>query len=190
MPPKEKLTDKAILHDIRDSIRHPNEPTEKSYKKQCIVSAIHAFFVLGSFIFGIRIGGIVLLSYLGIVLLYSLARFILRRARIGRVHMDCYETALATLSHKEEQIYMKTEPSHNPKSVRSRRVQITLRILHFEGGKSFTLPRRNYRWSHEFQLSDSFIYEGIHRGDKMLTITEKESGEIVMVYPTAYFDRK
>ena len=186
MPEKEKLTEKAILCDIRYSIRHPNEPTEAEYKRQDVIGWILLILTLASFLLGIRVGVTVLFSVLGGGVLYTAICFILRCRQQKRIQIDQYEIAPLVLSHKEEESYTRIRDTGKQR----RRELITLYMLHFEGGKSYTLPKRNYKWSHEFQLSDRFVYEMVHRGDRMIAVTEKESGEIAMVYPTVYFDYK
>ena len=39
-------------------------------------------------------------------------------------------------------------------------------------------------------MSDNFIYKNTHFGDIFWTVTEKNTGKIVVAYPTEYFEYK
>ena len=63
-------------------------------------------------------------------------------------------------------------------------------IMRFENGKSWNIPKDNYTWSGEHPMSDRTLYQSTHPRDLFLTVTKKDTGEIVMAYPTEYFEYK
>ena len=62
--------------------------------------------------------------------------------------------------------------------------------MFFDNGKTWNIPKNNYAWSGEFPMSDDFIYKNTHFGDIFWTVTEKNTGKIVVAYPAEYFEYK
>ena len=185
MPAKERLTEKAILHDILYDIKNPNDPGKAVYILRNVIGTGLLLLSMASFFLGKRVGGITVLCSLAVVVSYGIAILVIRKRRQKAVRIENYEIGLSVLSHKERERYAEFNKDRSIQTT-----YIIRHLLHFEDGRSFLIPESNYTWSQEYLLSDYHIYENVHRGDSLLTVTEKKTGRIAMVYLPAHFDYK
>ena len=186
MPKKEIVTLKEIERDIIHSLKKAPEISESTYKKWAI-----PFGILGG-VFGIltliqpKIGmtGLLILLMVGIVGI--VIETVLFRYKIKSVCIEDYKIESAVLSHVEEEHY-KVKGA----GVKTRHSRLaSVYTLHFENGRSLRLPKDNYSWSQERLMSDFAIYQSSHRGDPFIIVVKKDSEEIVMAYPTDFFEYK
>ena len=190
MEEREKLTPERIRQDIIYSIKHPLDEKKDDYKKGKIIAGI---------VFGIAMAGVLIIAFLQwnpwiiygffiVLIAFGITEAIVlsvrRHRKVKRICMDGYEFAVEKLSHVEkEQYYIKATRYSSGRTV----INYT---LHFENDKPWRIPERICVWSRERMLSDWYVYENAHRGDSFVTVTEKETGEIVMAYSLEWVDAK
>ena len=68
--------------------------------------------------------------------------------------------------------------------------QIDNYIVRLENEKSWRIPKELYRWNERLRKHDSDIYHTTHRGDTLIVVTKKDTGEIVVAYHTDIFEYK
>ncbi len=182
MSQKETLTLERIREDIIYSIKHPLEETKDDYKKGNIIAGIVSGIAMaGVFItaFLLRYPWIIygfFIALLAWVVIESIVLSVRRHLKVKQINTDDYEIATEKLSHVEKEQYYIKGTRHSPGRT------VINYTLHFENDKPWRIPGRICVWSKERMLSDWYVYENAHRGDTFVTVTERETGKIVMAY--------
>ena len=180
---KQILTNAEIKKDLIHAMRHPPRISEADYKKGTLPAILMAcfLFVMGfvypQFIPWFLLGVIAFL--VGATVFHGI-RF---RYRIKRVTIEDYEITTETV-HSIDEEHFRTEK--NGKYGRSE--QIDNYSIRFENGKIWRIPKECYAWHERLRRGDRGIYQSTHRDDRMIVLTRKKDGEIVMAYHTELFE--
>ena len=182
MAEKQILTDREIEKDIAAAIRYPAEMTEDSYRRQNPVAIVIAMI---AFVVELIKPQLILWTLLGVVvclIAWAVARYFGLKYKARQVSIDGYEITVQTLHSKDcERYFMRG-------SGRYGRVKTVYNYTwRFENGQSWRLPQRIYLWSDLYSMAHARVHESIHRGDAVLVVTKKESGDVVMAYPAEIF---
>ncbi len=180
---KEIVTKKQIEADIQNSLQEVQRMTLATYKKWTIPAVIIALALAGISIVSPKIGmwGLVGVLVFGIVM--GIAEHLLLLRKRKNVSMDDYEITSEPLSDKWNEVYSK-------RIARRRRKSINSFFLRFESDKIWLIPENNYEWIAEGGMSDFYIYQNVHREDTFIVVKSKDTGEIAMAYPAAFFEYK
>ncbi len=182
---KEKLTDAVIEKDIINFLKQPDKMSEDSFNKRQIPAAIIGIVigVLSLIFFEYIIWGLLLLLvYIAAALAFNYLRF---KFQAKRVKICDYEIKTETLSHVCYETY------HITRGAKRRRGEtVHIHTLHFENGKSWSIPENNYSWSVERQMSAFSVYESTQSGDTFIVVTKKSTGKVFVAYNTKFFEYK
>ena len=187
MAKKQIITSVEMEKDIVDEIKNPPIELEKSYKRFTIPAIIIAILLVAiEFVYPIFI--LWFLLALIVFLIYSAIFNHLRlKNQIKNVTINDYIITTEVVHSTAEEHY-KAETGG---SIRHRRTeQINNYIVRFENGKSWRIPKELYRWNERLRKHDSDIYHTTHRGDTLIVVTKKDTGEIVVAYHTDIFEYK
>lgn len=185
MAKKQILTNVEIEKDIVDAIKNPPKESEAYYKKLTIPAIIIAVilvvieFIYPIFILWLLLGMIVFLICAGIFHHFRL------KNQIKNVTINDYIITTEVVHSTAEEHY-KAETGGK----RRRTEQIDNYIVRFENGKSWRIPKELYRWNERLRMQDLGIYRTTHRGDALIVVTKKDTGDIVVAYNTDIFEYK
>ena len=185
------MTNAEIEKDIVDALKNPPEQSEESYKslenKESTSDIIIPICLVAiGFIYPISIPWI-LLGLIVFLIGYRLFDHFLLKNQIKNVTIDDYDITIDVVSSTDEEHYMVTIDS----SVVRRCIdEVHNYIIHFENGKSWRVPKELYGGKDRLWMQDRGIYNSTHRGDTMITVTEKNTGNIVIAYNTNIFEYK
>lgn len=182
MARKHVLTPAEIEADLIHACKQPQAVSEADHKRWTIPAIILAAVMLVSmFVYPLLLVWILLGA-----IAFAIGDYLILRVRIQRkakkISISDYEIQTQTVSHTHTESFV-VKARHSGQ-------RITNYSLHFENGSSWRIPNNNYAWSEERRMSDFAIYESTHRGDAMIVVTKKNTGEVAMAYPTAYFEYK
>ena len=93
--------------------------------------------------------------------------------------IDGYEITVEILHSKDCEHYYMRGRRHSR--------QIDNYTWRFENGQVWRMPTKIYLWSDLYSMAHARVHESIHRGDAVLVVTKKESGDVVMAYPAEIF---
>jgi hypothetical protein len=114
---------------------------------------------------------------------------LVRKSRRNSVSPDDYDIIEDVLSHKDEETYRRPRHSRYSTHDLGEYLQtVTIYRLYFENGKSLQIPRLNFKWSKEMSMSDSALYNDVHRGDGFYLIIVTKTSEVVAAYPKKHFN--
>lgn len=183
MAEKQILTDREIVKDIAAAIRYPAEMTEDSYRRQTPVAIVIAMI---AFVVELIKPQLILWTLLGVVvclIAWAVARYFGLKHKARQVSIDGYEITVQTLHSKDcERYFMRG-------SGRYGRVKTVYNYTwRFENGQSWRIPAKIYLWCDRYSMAHARVHESIHRGDSMLVVTKKESGDVVVAYPAEIFE--
>lgn len=181
---KALLTKENIEQDIIASIKSPKRITNN-------VRIKHYVFALIVFFAVVIVGYLYLneLTYsreiaLVFIAVISLLWLMFRYIRTKNVSADDYLIGRDTVSHIHEEKYQ-----YHPRGAIVSREK-TIRTIHFESGASWCIPKEAYLWSAEFTMSDVSVFDSTHKGNSFITVSDKNSGEVVVAYNENFFDYK
>lgn len=186
MPKKEIVTLKEVEHDIKNSIKTAQEIPESSYRKWAIPCGILGVLMAILTVFHPKIALLGLFTIIIVAVVGSIIEIEVRKHKRKSFCIDDYEVAIATLSHTEEEHYKQTGGGVRVRHSK----QVNNYILWFENEKIWRVPKNNYTWSKEREMSDCAIYQSSHRGDSFIVVITKVSCDIVMAYNTEFFEYK
>ena len=132
---------------------------------------------------------LILLIGLIFIAAYLIVDHIRKRNRINKISIDDFVIKEEHVSHINEEIYSTDHKIHISSTVRNIHTAHVY-IMYFENGKSWSIPKDNYKWSRDNPMSDRTLYQSTLPRDLFWTVTKKDTGEIVMAYPTKYFEYK
>ena len=188
MPRKQILTDDNIQTDVKNILKHPANLSRIEWRRSMIPLLVSSASVLVAMIIFQNHYKLVLLAYLIFIVVYLTVEYFRKKSSIKNVDIDDYEIKKVAVSFVREEVYS-TEPgsySYIEKKLKT----VHVYIMYFENGKSWNIPRDNYLWSKECPMSDRTLYQTTHCGDAFWVVTKKDTGEIVVAYPTDFFDYK
>ena len=190
MPAKEKVTRKEIEQDAREYLKWcPNE-TRASYEKgEAIGIIINGILFVPFIVLMICLPTYTLLFLIAALvcfMVFASIIFMAQRRKAQALSLENYDITTAVLSSVALEEYTKRSVTRQYGMSR----EVKNYALHFEGGKSWRIPERCYRWRKEGRLSDLYIYENSHRGDVFTVVTHKKTGQCVAVYSHKLFDCK
>ncbi len=184
---KQTLTNDNILSDIKNILRHPANLSHDEHRKSLIPMTIFTVVLLGAmFIFQDYYKHILAIS-LVFIAAYLAIDYLSKRTSAEKVSLDGYEIKKEVVSYVNEEVYI---TDHSVSRIREKMSEIRVFIVYFESGKKWNIPKENYAWSAECSMSDRAIYQITSRGNLFWTVTRKDTGEVVMAYPSEYFEYK
>ncbi len=187
MARKQALTNDNILTDVKNVIKRPaNLSRTEHYRSLIPYYVFITLMIVAMFIFEHHYK-LVLLFSLAFILLYFVIDFIRKKNSIKKISFDGYEVNEEVVSCVKEERYI---TDHSVSRVREKLSEIHVFVVYFESGKTWNIPKDNYTWSKEFPMSDRAIYQTARQGSLFWTVTKKTTGEIVMAYPSEYFEYK
>ena len=187
MAKKQILTNAEIEKDIIGALKNLPKESEVSYKRwtiPCIIIAI--LLVVIEFIYPIFILWF-LLALIVFLIGSSIFHHFCLKNQIKNVIISNYDITSEIVHSTDEEHYR----AERGGSVRHRRTeQIDNYIIRFESGKVWRVPKELYSWNERLRMQDRGVCNSTHRGDTMIIVTEKSSGEIVVAYNTEIFEYK
>ena len=184
MTQKQIVTDREIAKDIANAIRYPAEMTEASYDGWKPIAAVIAGVAVVLTLVKPMLYVQIMLGSMAVVIVWLIARHLYLRHKARRISLEDYEITVEILHSKDHERYFMRgygRYGHGGKTV----YNYTWR---FENGQSWRLPQKIYLWSDLYSLASARVHEMIHRGDSILVVTKKESGDVMAAYPTEIFE--
>jgi len=181
---KHILTNEEIEKDIISSLEHPPKESERSYKRSTLFDIILALvLIVIEFIYPIFI-----LWFLIALILFSVVigvfHYLRLKNKIKSVSVNDYDITSETVHSVSEEHY--TAKSGSSRHRLSNKVSnYTIR---FENEKVWRVPKELYTWDERLRTYDMGIYNSAHRGDTMIVVTERSSGNIAVAYSAEIFE--
>ena len=189
MAKKQILTNENIRNDIKNALKHPATLSHAEHRKSMFPLFVFSAIMLIAIVLFQNYYKVVLGIGLGFIVVYFVVDYFRKQKSINNVSIENYEIKAECVSFVKEEIYSTDHKIHlSPTVKKIHTAQIY--IMFFDNGKTWNIPKNNYAWSGEFPMSDDFIYKNTHFGDIFWTVTEKNTGKIVVAYPTEYFEYK
>ena len=189
MAKKQILTDEAIRNDIKNAFKHPANLSHAEHHKSMFPLLVFSTIMLIAIVLFQNYYKVVLGIGLAFIVVYLVVDYFRKQKSINNASIENYEIKAECVSFVKEEIYSTDHKIHlSPTVKKIHTAQIY--IMFFDNGKTWNIPKNNYEWSGEFPMSDDFIYKNTHFGDIFWTVTEKNTGKIVVAYPTEYFEYK
>lgn len=181
MKEKQIVTPAEIKKDISDALKQPQAMSKSGYDTMTVISLIIAcLLVVIEFFYPMGILWLWIVSALLVCLILGFLGF--RRKRLmNRITFEDYEITTETVSDTSEE-------SYEIKRVNGRNERVFNCTLRFENGMVWRVPEDNYRWCEERPMSNFAIYQSTHRGDTMIVVSKKGTGEVAMAYHTDFFE--
>ena len=182
MRTKEIITAKQIELDVINSYKQKEDMPEVAHKKIIIPSAI-AGCILGfiGVLFPWTAMWCISAIVIGVVIYFIVSSLLFHRKK-SRFCIDDYQVKTIKLLYNTQERYI-------DRSGRSHRT-VNIYVLHFEDGRAWTVPNKNYRWSKEMSMSENAILQSSNVGDDFVAVAEKATGNIVVAYNTKFFEYK
>ena len=187
MANKQILTNVEIEKDIVHAIKHPPRTSEKSYKSGTLPAIlIVIFLVVMEFVYPPFILWALLALLVALPVMAIVGRIRLKH-RIKHVSIADYEITTETV-HSIDEEHFKVERGGG--AIRRYRSTETVNnyYIRFENGKIWHLPKELYAWNERLRRGDMGIFNATHRDDRMIVVTKKDTGEIVVAYHTDIFE--
>ena len=189
MAKKQILTNENIQNDIKNALKHPATLSHVGHHKSMFPLLVFSAIMLIAIVLFQNYYKVVLGIGLAFIVVYLAVDYFRKQKSINNVSIENYEIKAECVSFVKEEIYSTDHKIHlSPTVKKIHTAQIY--IMFFDNGKTWNIPKNNYAWSGEFPMSDDFIYKNTHFGDIFWTVTEKNTGKIVVAYPTEYFEYK
>ena len=189
MAKKQILTNENIRNDIKNALKHPTTLSHAEYRKSMFPLLVFSAIMLIAIVLFQNYYKVVLGIGVAFIAVYLVVDYFRKQKSINNVSIENYEIKAECVSFVKEEIYSTDHKIHlSPTVKKIHTAQIY--IMFFDNGKTWNIPKNNYAWSGEFPMSDDFIYKNTHFGDIFWTVTEKNTGKIVVAYPTEYFEYK
>ena len=189
MAKKQILTNENIRNDIKNALKHPATLSHAEHRKSMFPLLVFSAIMLIAIALFQNYYKVVLGIGVAFIVVYLVVDYFRKQKSINNVSIENYEIKAECVSFVKEEIYSTDHKIHlSPTVKKIHTAQIY--IMFFNNGKTWNIPKNNYAWSGEFPMSDDFIYKNTHFGDIFWTVTEKNTGKIVVAYPTEYFEYK
>ena len=189
MAKKQILTNENIRNDIKNALKHPATLSHAEHRKSMFPLFVFSAIMLIAIVLFQNYYKVVLGIGVAFIAVYLVVDYFRKQKSINNVSIENYEIKAECVSFVKEEIYSTDHKIHlSPTVKKIHTAQIY--IMFFDNGNTWNIPKNNYAWSGEFPMSDDFIYKNTHFGDIFWTVTEKNTGKIVVAYPTEYFEYK
>ena len=189
MAKKQILTNENIRNDIKNALKHPATLSHAEHRKSMFPLLVFSAIMLIAIVLFQNYYKVVLGIGVAFIVVYLVVDYFRKQKSINNVSIENYEIKAECVSFVKEEIYSTDHKIHlSPTVKKIHTAQIY--IMFFDNGNTWNIPKNNYAWSGEFPMSDDFIYKNTHFGDIFWTVTEKNTGKIVVAYPTEYFEYK
>ncbi len=186
MAKKQILTNDNIETDIKNILENPAKLSRFEHRRSVTPVWVFSGLVLVAMLVFQKYYKLVLLLSLVFIIAYLAVDHIRQKNSIKKVSLDGYEVSQEVVLNVIEEIYSTDYSDYISKKLKEVRVC----IMYFENGKSWNIPSDNYTWSVEFPMSDKALYQLTHSGDVFTVVTKKDTGDIVVAYPSEYFEYK
>ena len=187
MTRKQCLTNDNILADIKNILKHPASLSYAEHHRSKAPYFVFLAVSLAAMLIFQDYYKLILAISLIFIVAYLAIDYVLKRKSAGKVSLDDYEIKREVASHVNEETYV---TDHSVSRMREKMSEVRVFIVYFESGKKWNIPKDNYTWSTECPMSDRTIYQTTSQGSLFWTVTKKDTGEVVMAYPTEYFEYK
>lgn len=187
MAGKQPLTNDNILSDIKNILRHPANLSHAEHRKSLIPINIFTVVLLAAMLIFQDYYKLILAISLVFIVAYLAIGYLRKRTSAEKVSLDGYEIKKEVVSYVNEEVYI---TDHSVSRIREKMSEMRVFIMYFESGKKWNIPKDNYAWSAECPMSDRMIYQTTSQGNLFWTVTNKDTGEIVVAYPAEYFEYK
>ena len=187
MAKKQIITNDNILSDIKNILRHPANLSHAEHHRSKIPYFVFLAVSLVAMLIFQNHYKLILAISLFFIVAYLAIDYFRKRTSAEKVCLDGYEIKKEAVSYVNEEVYI---TDHSVSRMREKMSEIRVFIVYFESGKKWNIPKDNYAWSAECPMSDRAIYQTTSQGSLFWTVTKKDTGEIVMAYPTEYFEYK
>ena len=189
MAKKQILTNENIRNDIKNALKHPATLSHAEHRQSMFPLLVFSAIMLIAIVLFQNYYKVVLGIGVAFIVVYLLVDYFRKQKSINNVSIENYEIKAECVSFVKEEIYSTDHKIHlSPTVKKIHTAQIY--IMFFDNGKTWSIPKNNYALSGEFPMSDDFIYKNTHFGDIFWTVTEKNTGKIVLAYPSEYFEYK
>ena len=189
MAKKQILTNENIRTDIKSLLKHPATLSYEEHHKSIFPFLVFSAIMLIAIVLFQNYYKVVLSIGLAFIVAYLIVDYFLKQKSINNVSIENYEIKPECVSYVKEEIYntdRKIHLSPTVKKIHTAKVY----IMFFDNGKTWNIPKNNYAWSGECPMSDRTLYQTTHRGDVFWVVTQKDTGEVVVAYPTHFFEYK
>ena len=190
MRERELLTNKEIEKDIADRA--------KSMYYMSNTLSEHRTYLLEKLIPAVVIGVLAITAFLApkfilweilaiavIVTCVSFYDHYQKKKRFTKVSIDDYCISEETVESVREDDYIRESYNRTLSTVTYHIYSIS-----FENGKTWTVPGECYTWSRERKMLSTGIFLSTKKGDRMIVVTKKDTGMVVMAYHTDIFEYK
>ena len=188
MPQKQILTDDNIQTDVKNILKHPANVSHIEWRQSRIPLLVSSASALVAMIIFQNYYKLVLLVYLMFIVVYLTFEYFRKKSNIKNVDIDDYEITKVAASFVKEEIYSTDGKSYS--YIKRELKTVHVYIMYFENGNHWNIPKDNYLWSKECPMSDHMLYQLTKCGDVFWVVTKKDTGEIVVAYPTDFFEYK
>lgn len=189
MTRKQVLTNENIRTDIKNALKYPATLSHAEHHKSIFPLVVFSAIMLIAIVLFQNYYKVVLGVGLAFIVVYLIIDHFLKQKSINNVSIENYEIKVECVSCVKEEIYSTDHKIHlSPTVKKIHTAQVY--IMFFDNGKVWNIPKNNYIWSGEYPMSDDFIYKNTHFGDIFWTVTEKQTGKIVVAYSAEYFEYK
>ena len=189
MTRKQVLTNENIRTDIKNALKHPATLSHAEHHKSIFPLVVFSAIMLIAIVLFQNYYKVVLGVGVAFIVVYLIIDHFLKQKSIHNVSIENYEIKTECVSCVKEEIYSTDHKIHlSPTVKKIHTAQVY--IMFFDNGKVWNIPKNNYIWSGEYPMSDDFIYKNTHFGDIFWTVTEKQTGKIVVAYSAEYFEYK
>ncbi|MBP3332648.1 MAG: hypothetical protein J6M35_01230 [Clostridia bacterium] len=186
MAKKQILTNDNIETDIRNALKNPANLSRFEHYGSLVPIWIFSGLALTAMLVFQKYYKIVLIASLIFIIAYLAVDHFRRKNSIKNVSLDDYDLNVERVLNVIEEIYS----TDNRNRVSKKLKEVSVRIMYFENGKSWNIPKDNYTWSGEAPMSDKALYQLAHAGDEFIVVTKKDTGDVAVAYPSAYFEYK
>lgn len=186
MPNKQILTNDNIQSDIKNILKRPSALSHAEHKKAMLPPLVFSAIMLVAIAVFQNYYKLILIIGLIFIAVYLIIDHLRKRNMIDNVSIDDYEIKEESVSYIKEELYSTDHKIHISPTVKNIHTAHVY-IMYFESGKSWNIPKDNYTWSSEHPMSDRTIYQSTRPYDLFWTVTKKDTGEIVMAYPSERF---
>ena len=186
MAKKQILTDDNIERDVKNILENPANLSRFEYRRSIVPVCVFSALLLVAMLVFQKYYKLVLLVALVFIIAYLAVDHIRLKNSIKRVSLDDYEVSEEVVLNVIEDTYS----TNNRSYVNKKLSEVRAYIMYFESGKSWNIPKDNYTWSVEFPMSDKALYQLAKQGAIFIVVTKKDTGDVVVSYPSKYFEYK
>ena len=188
MEKKQILTDDNILSDIKNILKHPAKLSRIEYRQSMIPIWVSSVLLLIAMLVFQNYYKLVLLLYIVFIAIYLTVDYFRKKTAEKNISIDDYEIKKVAASFVREEVY--STDGINYSYIKRKLKTVYVYIMYFENGKHWNIQKDNYLWSKECPMSDHMLYRLTKCGDVFGVVTKKDTGEIVVAYPTDFFEYK